>query len=37
MVSVLSSILLFDRLRFYDFIIDALLTYFLFFKKIERQ
>ena len=37
MVSVLSSILLFDRLRFYDFIIDALLTYFLFFKKLERQ
>jgi len=37
MVSVLSSVLLFDRLRFYDFIIDALLTYFLFFKKLERQ
>ena len=36
MVSVLSSILLFDRLRFYDFIIDALLIYFLFFKKLER-
>lgn len=36
-VSVFSSILLFDRLRFYDFIIDALLIYFLFFKKIERQ
>jgi len=36
-VSVLSSILLFDRLRFYDFIINAFLIYFLFFKKIERQ
>ncbi len=37
MVSVLSSILLFDRLRFYDTMIDALLTYFLFFKRLERQ
>lgn len=36
-VSVLSSILLFDRLRFYDFIIDALLIYFLFFKKLEGR
>ena len=36
-VSVLLSILMFDRLRFYDFIIDALLIYFLFFKKLERQ
>ena len=37
LVSVLSSILFFDRLRLYDFIIDALLIYFLFFKKIERK
>ena len=37
MVSILSSIILFKRLRFYDFIIDALLVFFLFFKKIERQ
>jgi len=35
-VSVLSSPVLFDRLRFYDIIIDGLLVYFLFFKKIER-
>lgn len=36
LVSVLSSILLFDRLRLYDFIIDGIMIYFLFFKKIER-
>ena len=36
-VSVLSSIVLFDRLRVYDYIIDLLLIYFLFFKKIERN
>lgn len=35
-VSLLSSILLFDRLRFYDLIIDSLLIYFLFFKKVKR-
>lgn len=35
-VSVLSSIVLFDRLRFYDFIIGGILRYFLFFKKIKR-
>lgn len=35
-VSVMSSILLFDRLRFYDWILDGILVYFLFFKKIER-
>lgn len=34
-VSVMSSILLFDRLRVYDFIIDGLLIYFLFFRKIS--
>lgn len=33
--SVLSSVLLFDRLRIYDLIIDGLLVYFLFFKKIR--
>lgn len=33
LVSILSSIVLFDRLRVYDIIIDALLVYFLFFKK----
>lgn len=36
LVSVLSSIVLFDRLRVYDFIIDGILIYFLFFKKIKR-
>lgn len=35
--SILSSIILFDRLRIYDFIIDGLLIYFLFIKKIERE
>ena len=36
LVSVISSILLFDRLRWYDFVIDAILIYLLFFKNIER-
>lgn len=36
-VSVLSSIILFDRLRIYDFVIDGVLIYFLFFKKIDRS
>lgn len=36
LVSVLSSIILFNRLRIYDFIIDSVLIYFLFFKKIDR-
>ena len=35
-VSVMSSVLLFDRLRLYDFIIDGALIYILFFKKIKR-
>ena len=35
-VSVLSSILLFDRLRIYDFIIDGVLIYVPFIKKIDR-
>lgn len=34
--SVLSTVLLFDRLRFYDLIIDGALIYLIFFKKIER-
>lgn len=37
MASILSSIILFDRLRIYDFIIDGLLIYFLFIKKIKRN
>lgn len=36
-VSVLSSVILFDRLRIYDFVIDAVLIYFLFFKKIDSS
>ncbi len=34
-VSVLSSIIFFDRLRVYDFIINVILIYTLFFKKIR--
>lgn len=37
MVSILSSILLFDRLRIYDLIIDSVLIYFLFFKTVKRD
>lgn len=33
--SILSSIILFDKLRFYDYIIDFILIYFLFIKKID--
>ena len=36
LVSILSSIILFDRLRIYDFIINAITIYFLFIKKIDR-
>lgn len=36
-ISMLSSIILFDRLRIYDFIINGILAYFLFVKKIERE
>ena len=35
--SVMSSILLFDHLRIYDFFIDGVLIYFLFFRKIKRK
>ena len=34
--SVLSSIVFFDRLRVYDLIINVILIYYLFIKKIER-
>lgn len=37
LASILSSIVLFDRLRVYDYIIDATLVYVLFFKKVERK
>lgn len=36
LVSLLSSVILFDRIRFYDIIIDVIMIYFLFVKKIER-
>lgn len=36
LVSLLSSIVFFDKLRFYDLIINGLLIYFLFLKKVER-
>lgn len=36
LVSLSSTIILFDRLRIYDFIINGIMIYFLFFKKIER-
>lgn len=35
-VSVLSSVLLFDRLRFCDVVINGALVYFLFIKKVDR-
>ena len=35
-VSILSSIILFDRLRIYDYIINLILIYILFFKKIKN-
>ncbi|MGN0527300.1 MAG: DUF6518 family protein [Acutalibacteraceae bacterium] len=35
-VSLLSSVVLFDGIRFYDIIINAVTVYFLFIKKIER-
>ena len=36
LVSIFSSIILFDGYRIYDVIIDGLLIYFLFIKKIKR-
>ncbi len=36
LVSVLSSIVLFDRLRIHDLIIDGLLVFLLFVKRIDR-
>lgn len=37
LVSVMSGIMLFDGLKVYDFIIDSLLVYFIFFKKIHQN
>ena len=36
LISIFSSIILFDGYRIYDVIIDGLLIYFLFIKKIKR-
>ncbi len=36
LASVLSSVLLFDHLRVYDLVIDGLLIYLIFFKKVNR-
>ena len=36
-ISILSSIILFDRLRIYDFLINGLLIYYLFIKRIKRD
>ena len=35
--SVASSILLFDHLRIYDFLIDGALVYFLFIRRVRRR
>lgn len=37
LVSILSTIILFNRLRIYDFVINGILIYYLFFKKIKRN
>ena len=34
--SIVSTVLLFDKLRVYDFVINIVLIYFLFFKKVKR-
>lgn len=36
LVSFLSSAVLFDRIRFYNILINGVMIYFLFFMKIER-
>ena len=36
LISLLSSMIMFDRLRIYDFVIAGLLIYFLFYKEIDR-
>lgn len=37
LVSLLSSIILFDGLRIYDFIVNGILIYVLFFKNMKRK
>ncbi|MEE1186858.1 MAG: DUF6518 family protein [Acutalibacteraceae bacterium] len=36
LVSLLSSVIMFDRIRIYDIIINVIIAYFLFVKKIKR-
>lgn len=36
-ISFTTSILFFDRLRVYDFLLNAVLVYVLFFKKVNRR
>lgn len=36
LVSLLSTIILYDKLRFHDLIINSIMTFYLFFKKINR-
>lgn len=35
-ISILSSVVLFDGFRIYDIVIDGIMIYFLFFKRIAR-
>lgn len=37
LVSILSSIILFDRIRFYGIMINGVMIYFLFVKKVDRS
>lgn len=37
LVSFLSSVVLFDRIRIYDILINGVMIYFLFVKKIDRK
>ena len=37
LVSLLSSAVLFDRIRIYDIVINGVTAYFLFVKKIDRK
>ena len=37
LVSVAATVLFFDRMRFYDYVIDGILVYVLFFKRVKRK
>lgn len=36
LVSLVSTVVLFDKLRVYDYVLNGVLIYYLFFKKIDR-